>query len=136
MVKNQRNNLAILSSFLNLQEFFQNRGLMLETSNFDFCVLIDELFHMAQKYFSKKIKWSKVILRSHIYIYLSYYIYIYNLISGYECRHDHHGPNHGITTFDDIIFSMMTVFQCITMEGWTDILYFANDAIGNLIKFN
>ena len=49
---------------------------------------------------------------------------------GYDCRHDHHGPNHGITTFDDIIFSMMTVFQCITMEGWTDILYFANDAIG------
>ena len=30
---------------------------------------------------------------------------------GYDCRHDHHGPNHGITTFDDIIFSMMTVFQ-------------------------
>ena len=54
---------------------------------------------------------------------------------GYDCRHDHHGPNHGITTFDDIIFSMMTVFQCITMEGWTDIMYFANDAVGSSMNW-
>uniref|UniRef100_A0A8C5JF96 Voltage-dependent L-type calcium channel subunit alpha n=1 Tax=Junco hyemalis TaxID=40217 RepID=A0A8C5JF96_JUNHY len=25
---------------------------------------------------------------------------------------------------------MLTVFQCITMEGWTDVLYWVNDAIG------
>uniref|UniRef100_A0A3B5MEU6 Ion transport domain-containing protein n=1 Tax=Xiphophorus couchianus TaxID=32473 RepID=A0A3B5MEU6_9TELE len=25
---------------------------------------------------------------------------------------------------------MLTVFQCITMEGWTDVLYWMNDAIG------
>uniref|UniRef100_F6Q8W5 Voltage-dependent calcium channel type A subunit alpha-1 n=1 Tax=Ciona intestinalis TaxID=7719 RepID=F6Q8W5_CIOIN len=45
------------------------------------------------------------------------------------------GPNHGITTFDNIIFSMMTVFQCITMEGWTDILYFADDATGSIYNW-
>lgn len=33
------------------------------------------------------------------------------------------GPNHGITSFDNIGFAMLTVFQCITMEGWTTILY-------------
>lgn len=33
------------------------------------------------------------------------------------------GPNYGITNFDNILFAILTVFQCITMEGWTDILY-------------
>ncbi|XP_048458208.1 probable voltage-dependent R-type calcium channel subunit alpha-1E [Rhincodon typus] len=33
------------------------------------------------------------------------------------------GPNAGITQFDNILFALLTVFQCITMEGWTTILY-------------
>ncbi|KTF85205.1 hypothetical protein cypCar_00024575, partial [Cyprinus carpio] len=33
------------------------------------------------------------------------------------------GPNFGITNFDNILFAILTVFQCITMEGWTDVLY-------------
>lgn len=41
------------------------------------------------------------------------------------------GPNYGITSFDNIFFAMLTVFQCITMEGWTSILYWMNDALGN-----
>ncbi|XP_042611917.1 voltage-dependent N-type calcium channel subunit alpha-1B-like [Cyprinus carpio] len=41
------------------------------------------------------------------------------------------GPNFGITNFDNILFAILTVFQCITMEGWTDVLYHANDASGN-----
>ncbi|KAL5275640.1 cac family protein [Megaselia abdita] len=40
------------------------------------------------------------------------------------------GPNSGITSFDNIGFAMLTVFQCITMEGWTAILYWTNDALG------
>lgn len=40
-----------------------------------------------------------------------------------ECREYWPGPNFGITNFDNILFSVLTVFQCITMEGWTDILY-------------
>lgn len=36
------------------------------------------------------------------------------------------GPNSGITSFDNIGFAMLTVFQCITMEGWTAILYWVN----------
>uniref|UniRef100_A0A5G2QRH0 Voltage-dependent L-type calcium channel subunit alpha n=1 Tax=Sus scrofa TaxID=9823 RepID=A0A5G2QRH0_PIG len=52
-------------------------------------------------------------------------------INGSECRGGWPGPNHGITHFDNFGFSMLTVYQCITMEGWTDVLYWVNDAIGN-----
>ncbi|XP_060040337.1 voltage-dependent N-type calcium channel subunit alpha-1B-like, partial [Erinaceus europaeus] len=48
-----------------------------------------------------------------------------------ECREYWRGPNFGITNFDNILFAILTVFQCITMEGWTDILYNTNDAAGN-----
>jgi len=33
------------------------------------------------------------------------------------------GPNFGITSFDNILVAMLTVFQCVTMEGWTTIMY-------------
>ncbi|GAB0192770.1 voltage-dependent R-type calcium channel subunit alpha-1E [Grus japonensis] len=49
--------------------------------------------------------------------------------SGYECR-EWIGPNDGITQFDNILFAVLTVFQCITMEGWTTVLYNTNDALG------
>ncbi|XP_071560313.1 voltage-dependent calcium channel type A subunit alpha-1 isoform X13 [Temnothorax nylanderi] len=47
------------------------------------------------------------------------------------CLERWEGPNSGITSFDNIGFAMLTVFQCITMEGWTAILYWTNDAIGS-----
>ncbi|KAM4881642.1 voltage-dependent L-type calcium channel subunit alpha-1D isoform 1-T1 [Thomomys bottae] len=50
--------------------------------------------------------------------------------NGTECRSGWVGPNGGITNFDNFAFAMLTVFQCITMEGWTDVLYWVNDAIG------
>ncbi|XP_033017974.1 voltage-dependent L-type calcium channel subunit alpha-1C isoform X40 [Lacerta agilis] len=50
--------------------------------------------------------------------------------NGTECRPGWEGPKHGITNFDNFAFAMLTVFQCITMEGWTDVLYWVNDAIG------
>ena len=36
------------------------------------------------------------------------------------------GPNDGITNFDNFGLAMLTVFQCITLEGWTDVLYQVN----------
>ncbi|KAJ3602703.1 hypothetical protein NHX12_030452 [Muraenolepis orangiensis] len=51
-------------------------------------------------------------------------------INGTVCREGWHGPNGGITNFDNFMFAMLTVFQCITMEGWTDVLYWMNDAMG------
>ncbi|XP_055380450.1 voltage-dependent calcium channel type A subunit alpha-1 isoform X7 [Condylostylus longicornis] len=47
------------------------------------------------------------------------------------CLEKWDGPNSGITSFDNIGFAMLTVFQCITMEGWTAILYWTNDALGS-----
>ena len=46
-----------------------------------------------------------------------------NCPSGYNCDEYWIGPNDGITTFDNIALAMLTVFQCITMEGWTTIMY-------------
>ncbi|VDL91854.1 unnamed protein product [Schistocephalus solidus] len=53
---------------------------------------------------------------------------------GYICKGYWEGPNYGITSFDNIGYAMLTVFQCITMEGWTDIMYTTDDAIGD--RFN
>ena len=43
--------------------------------------------------------------------------------SDIQCKEGWAGPNYGITSFDNILFAMLTVFQCITMEGWTTVLY-------------
>ncbi|KAJ3594452.1 hypothetical protein NHX12_003759 [Muraenolepis orangiensis] len=48
----------------------------------------------------------------------------------YDCNDSWIGPNDGITQFDNILFAVLTVFQCITMEGWTAVLYNTNDALG------
>lgn len=44
----------------------------------------------------------------------------------YVCLERWKGPNSGITNFDNFGLSMLTVFQCITLEGWTDVLYNVN----------
>ena len=49
----------------------------------------------------------------------------------YECREEWEGPNMGITNFDNFGLSVLTVFQCVTMEGWTTVMYWINDAVGN-----
>lgn len=46
-----------------------------------------------------------------------------NCDEGQICKEGWDGPNYGITNFDNIGYSMLTVFQCITLEGWTDMMY-------------
>ncbi|XP_076261446.1 ca[2+]-channel protein alpha[[1]] subunit D isoform X11 [Rhynchophorus ferrugineus] len=46
------------------------------------------------------------------------------------CKDEWEGPNSGITNFDNFGLAMLTVFQCITLEGWTDVLYNIQDALG------
>lgn len=48
-----------------------------------------------------------------------------------ECKGGWEGPNYGITNFDNFGLAMLTVFQCVTNEGWTTVMYNINDAIGN-----
>ena len=47
-------NMAIFGQFLDLQEFYKNRELIFENSDFDLCNLLNEFFHMNQKNFEKK----------------------------------------------------------------------------------
>ena len=46
-----------------------------------------------------------------------------NLENNEICKQPWEGPNSGITNFDNIGLACLTVFQCVTLEGWTDVLY-------------
>ncbi len=53
---------------------------------------------------------------------------------GYACpEHQrclkHRNPHGGLIHFDDVAHAWLTIFQCITLEGWTPIMYAAMDAI-------
>lgn len=41
----------------------------------------------------------------------------------YQCRTDWVGPHAGIVNFDNFGLAMLTVFTCITLEGWTEVMY-------------
>ena len=42
---------------------------------------------------------------------------------GEVCRFYGENPLYGTMSFDSIIGAWMTIFQCITLEGWVDVLY-------------
>lgn len=50
---------------------------------------------------------------------------------GTSCENVWKGPNFGITSFDNMGLAGLTVFTCVTLEGWTDVMYFVEDAMGN-----
>lgn len=51
-----------------------------------------------------------------------------NVGSDYYCSKQFwEGPNWGITNFDNFGLAMLTVFQCVTLEGWTEVLYNVSD---------
>eukprot|EP00050_Salpingoeca_kvevrii_P014645 m.38383 g.38383 ORF g.38383 m.38383 type:complete len:1677 (-) comp5887_c0_seq1:4731-9761(-) len=47
------------------------------------------------------------------------------------CRKNFEGPNDGVTMFDNVGLAILTVFQCVTLEGWTEVLYNTDDALGS-----
>jgi len=60
---------------------------------------------------------------------------IFHCPEGSQCRGEWEGPQWGITSFDNFGQAMLTVFQCITLEGWTDMLYWIHDSQGNTWQF-
>lgn len=50
-------------------------------------------------------------------------LYVNDTNENFVCCENWEGPNNGITNFDNFGLAMLTVFQCITLEGWTDVLY-------------
>jgi len=52
------------------------------------------------------------------------------------CKGGWIGLNYGITTFDNIFLSIITVFQCLTMEGWTQIMYYVRNIFISYFSFD
>jgi voltage-dependent calcium channel L type alpha-1D len=52
------------------------------------------------------------------------------------CKGNWEGPNNGITNFDNFGLAMLTVFQCITLEGWTEIMYHVSTGRQALVPCN
>jgi hypothetical protein len=40
---------------------------------------------------------------------------------GYFCGKMNENPNFGVTNLDNIFYAILMVFQCTTLEGWSDI---------------
>eukprot|EP00736_Rhodelphis_marinus_P010022 Rmarinus@m.20403 len=40
-------------------------------------------------------------------------------------------PNDGVTSFDNFGWALLTNFQVLTLEGWTDIMYMCQDGVSN-----
>lgn len=51
---------------------------------------------------------------------------------GYFCGKQNANPNFGVTNFDNLMFSLLVVFQCITLEGWSDIMVDFQKSYSNL----
>ena len=41
---------------------------------------------------------------------------------GYYCGKKTLNPNYDVTNFDNIFWALLNVFQCITLEGWSEIM--------------
>lgn len=40
---------------------------------------------------------------------------------GFFCGRTNDNPNYGVTNFDNVMYSLLCVFQSVTLEGWSDI---------------
>jgi hypothetical protein len=54
---------------------------------------------------------------------------------GYFCGKQNENPNYGVTNFDSIQYSWLNVFQCITLEGWSDIQAMMQRTFGDVVVF-
>ena len=42
--------------------------------------------------------------------------------NGFFCGKRILNPNYDVTSFDNIFWAMLVIFQCVTLEGWSDIM--------------
>eukprot|EP01065_Artemidia_motanka_P052349 TRINITY_DN9431_c0_g2_i1.p1 TRINITY_DN9431_c0_g2~~TRINITY_DN9431_c0_g2_i1.p1 ORF type:complete len:2131 (+),score=591.16 TRINITY_DN9431_c0_g2_i1:72-6464(+) len=54
---------------------------------------------------------------------------------GYVCVNTKQNPNMGYTSFDNFLWAFLAIFQCITMEGWVEIMYIVQDVWSTLGVF-
>lgn len=60
------------------------------------------------------------------------HVYGYACEPGWWCVDTGENPNYGITSFDNILAAWLTIFQCVTMTNWTDIMYQMQDTFSQL----
>ena len=53
--------------------------------------------------------------------------------NGYLCVKGLANPNYGKSNFDNVMLSAVTLFQCITMEGWTNVMNNAEKSFNVLV---
>ena len=41
---------------------------------------------------------------------------------GYFCGKRILNPNNDVTSFDNIFWALLAIFQCVTLEGWSDMM--------------
>ena len=41
---------------------------------------------------------------------------------GFFCGKANENPNYGVTNFDNMLYAFLNTFQCVTLEGWSDIM--------------
>ena len=41
---------------------------------------------------------------------------------GYFCGKRLLNPNNDVTSFDNIFWALLVIFQCVTLEGWSDVM--------------
>lgn len=41
---------------------------------------------------------------------------------GYFCGKRILNPNYDVTSFDNIFWALLAIFQCVTLEGWSDLM--------------
>lgn len=54
---------------------------------------------------------------------------------GYFCGKGSENPNYGVTNFDNLFYSFLAVFQCVTLEGWSDVQRQMQQAFATWIWF-
>jgi hypothetical protein len=70
--------------------------------------------------------------------------FTYSCRKGFECRCEYDAlpnptcsykanPNLGITSFDSILWAMVSLFQAISLEGWVDMMYQLQDGASMLV---
>jgi hypothetical protein len=50
-----------------------------------------------------------------------------------ECK-KFRNPNFGSTSFDNILWAWLTIFQCISLEGWVDVMYMLQDGTSDWVS--
>jgi hypothetical protein len=54
---------------------------------------------------------------------------------GYFCGKQTLNPNNDVTNFDNIFWALLNVFQCITLEGWSDTMVMYQKAYSPFVFF-